>query len=61
MRDANAAELAELGQLTQLKEICLTGTPMTEAAIDQLRKALPNCHIIAYDLLIGFDPIIDTP
>ena len=40
------ADMKDLEELTQLKELSLYGNPdLTKAQIDQLQKALPNCNI----------------
>ncbi len=39
------AGLAHLKELTQLEFLGLDGDWMSEAAVDELRKALPNCKI----------------
>ena len=42
----DGAAVEQLGQLTQLKQLFLTQTPLEDAeALEQLRQALPNCDV----------------
>jgi internalin A len=36
--------------LTQLEELYLSGNPLTQSQVDELREALPDCYIEAKNL-----------
>lgn len=46
MRIKSDEDLAAAG-LTELRELNLWGTQVSDAGLEQIRQTLPNCHVFA--------------